>query len=73
MTVSKTPPTFPLIPFTEILKFICTIFSDVNSTRTGRPIRGNTSHIIKRTGKMVKIDRNIAFSGLKFDAQRAKI
>ena len=33
----------------------------------------NTSHIIKRTGKMIKIDRNNAFSGLKFDTEGAKI
>ncbi len=33
----------------------------------------NTSHKIKRTGKMIKIDRNNAFSGLKFDTEGAKI
>ena len=34
---------------------------------------GNTSHIIKRTGKMIKIDSNNAFTGLKFDTEWAKI
>ena len=33
----------------------------------------NTSHIIKRTGKMIEINRNNAFSGLKFDTEGAKI
>ena len=33
----------------------------------------NTSHIIKRTGKMIEIDRNNAFTGLKFDTEAAKI
>ena len=33
----------------------------------------STSHIIRRTGKMIKINSNIAFSGLKFDRERAKI
>ena len=35
--------------------------------------RHNTSHIIKRTGKMIIIDRNNAFSGLKFDTEVAKM
>ena len=33
----------------------------------------STSHIIKRTGKAIKIDRNNAFSGLKFDTDGAEI
>ena len=33
----------------------------------------NTSHIIKRTRKMIKIDRNNALSRLKFDSETAKI
>ena len=33
----------------------------------------NTSHIIKRTGKMIEIDRKSALSGLKFDSEGAKI
>ena len=33
----------------------------------------NTSHIIKRTGKMVKIDRNNVFTGLKFDTEGVKV
>ena len=33
----------------------------------------NTSHIIKRTSKMIKMDRNIVFSGLKFYTEGAKI
>ena len=31
----------------------------------------NTSHIIKQTGKMIKIDRNNAFTGLKFYTEGA--
>ena len=33
----------------------------------------NTSHIIKRTGKMIDTDRSNAFSGLQFDTSGAKI
>ena len=33
----------------------------------------NTSHIIKRTGKIVKIDRYNAYTGLKFDTEGVKI
>ena len=33
----------------------------------------NTSHIIKRTSKMSKIDRNYGVGGLKFDTEVAKI
>ena len=33
----------------------------------------NTSHIIKRTGKMIKIGNNNAFTGLKFDTEWANI
>ena len=33
----------------------------------------NTSHKIKRTGKMIKINRINAFTGLKFDKEGAKI
>ena len=32
----------------------------------------NTSHMIKRTGKMIKNDRDNAFTGLKFDTEGAK-
>ena len=38
----------------------------------GWSVKLNTSHIIKHTGKMIKIDRNNAFSGLKFDTEGAK-
>ena len=31
----------------------------------------NSPHIIKRTGKMIKIDRNNAFTELKFDTEGA--
>ena len=33
----------------------------------------NTSHIIRRTGDKIKIDRNNAFSGMKFNTEEAKI
>ena len=36
-------------------------------------LMSNTPHIIKQTGKMIKIDRNNAFTGLKFDTEGAKI
>ena len=39
--------------------------------REREQIKRNTSHRIKRTGKLIKIDRKNAFSGLKFDTERA--
>ena len=33
----------------------------------------NTSHIIRRTGKKIKMDRKNAFSELKFDTEEAII
>ena len=36
-------------------------------------IERNTSHIIKRTGKIVKVDRNNAFTRLKLDTEGVKI
>ena len=53
--------------------FILSRVIAINACRYIYELDSNTSHIIKRTGKMIKIDRNNAFSGLKFDTQVAKI
>ena len=45
---------------------ICDKQTDKQTDRKTNRITDNTSHIIKRTGKMIRFDRNNAFSGLKF-------
>ena len=55
------------------ITFLETILDDSNRGRvsTDDQKRDYTPDIIKRTGKISKIDRNNAFRGLKFDTERA--